>query len=315
MRNNAKITGGDVFVNGEIEMRNSSQIGLSTSPVNLDVAHQNCPVPSDVTYPRLCGSGENGQPIDIDDNAHIYGTVEANNQTDGSGMSDPGLVASSGVTPEPFPPHDRAAQIAAVTAEMTNVEAGCETNNIVKTWPANLRIHYVSGGEDEVDVEKNCKIYVEGDVWLDNTKLEMENQGQLIVAEGVTTPPVIMLDDDHNDFENDSKLVANSLGVGFKVIAYWSAATCSPDCTDVTGVDLYNSRNKETIHIKNSFSGPETLFYSRWGRVKVDNSGSLGALIGQTIELKNNATVTFGTSTGGSTSTTWVLNGYRRVFD
>src|SRR4030095_15113605 len=113
MSNSAKIIGGDVHVNGEIVMSNSSQIGLSTSPVNLKVAHQNCPNPADATYPQLCSSG-NGEPIDINHTAHIYGDVQANNQTTATGMSGPGLTASSGVPALALPPHDRAAQKAAV---------------------------------------------------------------------------------------------------------------------------------------------------------------------------------------------------------
>jgi hypothetical protein len=57
LSNSAKILGGDVLVNGEISMSNTSQIGLSNNPVNIEVAHQNCPDPADATYPKLCALG------------------------------------------------------------------------------------------------------------------------------------------------------------------------------------------------------------------------------------------------------------------
>src|SRR5579884_1978744 len=75
MNNNTKVSGGNVFINGEINLSNSAQIGLSTNPVTVQVADQICPNPADATYPRVCNSGENGQPITINNTAHIYGTV------------------------------------------------------------------------------------------------------------------------------------------------------------------------------------------------------------------------------------------------
>ena len=65
LSNSAKIVGGNVFVNGSISMSNSAQIGLSTNYVDVSVANQICPVPADSTYPRLCNSGENDNPITL----------------------------------------------------------------------------------------------------------------------------------------------------------------------------------------------------------------------------------------------------------
>src|SRR3990167_3543192 len=89
MQNSAKIVGGDVLVNGEIELKNTAQIGLTTNSVNVDVAHQTCPNPANATYPRICNPGENGEPIEIENSAHIYGSVKANNQTSTTGITNP----------------------------------------------------------------------------------------------------------------------------------------------------------------------------------------------------------------------------------
>lgn len=314
LSNSAKIVGGDVFVNGEVSLINSSQIGLSTTPVNLQVAHQTCPNPPDTTYPRVCNSGENGQPISIQNEAHIYGNVKANNQTNGADMSDPGLIASSGVSPQALPPHDRDAQKAAVVPPIqTGAWASCDSNTEVRTWPANLKI------EGDVTIQKKCKIYITGDVWITG-KLVVQNSAQLITADSLgTTRPNIMVDGQNNKLSNSAALVGNSSGTGMQLIAYWSNAACSPDCANLTGVDLYNSRNSVTIELDNSASGPESIFYSRWTRVLVSNSGQIGALVGQTVELKNSGTVTFGTTTCGTppcqSITTWIIDGYRRVFN
>jgi hypothetical protein len=306
LSNTAKILGGNVFVNGEIQMSNSAQIGLSTSPVTLQVAHQNCPVPPNATYPRLCASGENGQPITLINNAKIYGSVSANNQTNGAGMSNPGLVASSGVTPQGLPPHDRAAQKAAVATTITAAAASCSSG--VRTWAANTKI------TGDVIVSNSCKVTVNGNVWITG-KLTLQNSSQLIVADSLgTTRPDIMVDGSKVDLTNSSLMKSNSSSTGFRIITYWSRASCSPDCADVTGTDLANSRNDVTIELSNNSEGPHTMFYSRWSRVLVGNGGQIGALIGQTVELKNSSTVTFNTSAGVVT-TYWVVDGYRRIFD
>jgi hypothetical protein len=308
MSNSTKIVGGDVLINGDIKLTNSAQIGLTTNPVNVEVAHQNCPVPVDITYPRICNSGENGQPISIQNTAHIYGTVYANNQTSGTSMSNPGLVASSGVDAQPLPPHDRDAQQAAIATTRSGSDASCTTNNGTQTWPANLKI------TGNVTISKSCKVTVQGDVWITGT-LEMENSGQLIVSSSLgLTKPNIMVDGQTISLRNTSSLVSNSSNTGFQLINYWSTASCSPDCSDVTGNDLYNSRNQATILLDNSASGPHTIFYSRWTKVLINNSGQIGALVGQTVELKNSSTISFGTSVSTGTVTYWVIDGYRRSF-
>ncbi len=304
MGNGSKIMGGDVFINGTISLSNYSQIGLTTSPVGVEVAHDVCPNPADATYPRICNSGENGQPITISGNARIYGEVKANNQTSGAGMTNPGLTASSGVATRALPSHNRSAQKAAITTTITAASASC--NNGTKTWAANTKI------TGNVTVSGTCKVTVEGNVWITGT-FTMNNSSDLIVSEGLgTTRPVIMIDGTSATFNQNSELISNSSNTGFMIINYVSDASCSPDCADVTGTDLYNSRGDERVSLRNSSSGPNTIFYARWGKVQVNNSGQIGALVGQTVEISNNGTITFGTSTGEGTAF-WVISTYRRV--
>jgi len=304
MSNSAKIVGGDVLVNGEIKMTNTSQIGLSTNPVRVEAAHQNCPVPADANYPRLCTVGENGQPIFIDGSAHIYGTVKANNQTNGASMTNPGLTPGS-IAAQALPPHDRPAQKTAAVNNLTGAAASCTTNGATRNWPANVKI------TGDVVISQSCKVTINGDVWITG-KLDMNNSAKMIVAASLgTTMPTVMVDGASAKFSNTTALVSNINGTGLKLITYTSKAACSPDCANVAGMDLFNSRNDETISLDNSATATESIFYARWTKVSLKNSGGIGALIGQTVQLSNTATVTFGSAVGTGT-TFWVLDGYRR---
>lgn len=307
MENSSKVLGGNVYVNGTVYLKNTAQIGLLTTPVTLNVAHQSCPEPPDATYPRLCASGENGQPITIENTAHIYGTVNANNQTSTAGMTNPGLIGSSGVPTLPLPPHDRNAQKAAVTSTQTGSAASCTANNGTNTWPANLKIN------GDVIIEKNCVVTMQGDVWVTG-KLDLKNSGKIVVSNSLgATRPNLMTDGSKASLNNTSTIQNNSSGTGIQLISYFSLASCSPDCADITGLDLKNSRDYLSIELDNSGSGPGTIFYARWTKVQVGNSGQIGALVGQTVHLKNTATITFGTSAGFGTEY-WILDGYRRSF-
>ena len=305
MSNNSKIAGGDVLINGQINLSNSAQIGLSTNPVNVSVADQVCPNPPDSTYPQICGSGGT-QPITISSPAHIYGTVKANNQTSGSGMSNPGLSASSGVLAQPLPTYDRAGQEAAVTTTI-NGDFNCSSGS--QTWQANTKI------VGNVNISNRCQVTANGNVWITGN-FNISNSAELIVAGALgSTRPVIMIDGSSGaTFSNGADLVPNSTGTGFEVITFWSTASCSPECSSVTGTDLYNSRGHTTISLSNSSTAANTVFYSHWTQVQMSNSGQVGALIGETIQMSNAATVTFSTSTGGTGPTFWVADGYRRIY-
>ncbi len=307
MKNSSKIVNGNVFVNGTLTMSNSSQIGLSYLPVDVKVAHQSCPVPATAAFPRVCGSGESGQPISITNPAHIYGTVRATNQTNGSGMSNTGLVSGSTVSPISLPTYDRSAQKAAVTTTRTASDASCNVG--AKTWAANTKI------TGDVLIRNVCVVTVEGDVWITGN-LTLRNLGLLKVKSGLSKPPVIMVDGSSGVLiENASGMLANSSKVGFRVITFYSTASCSPDCSDVTGSDLYTSQSHSTINIQNAAFGENTEFYARWSKITAGNSGAIGALAGQTVELQNSLAVTFGTSITGFSDTVWVMNGYRRTFN
>ncbi len=306
MSNNSKIVGGDVLINGEIHMSNSAQIGLSTNPVNVQVADDVCPNPPDSTYPQVCASGESGQPITLTNSAHIYGKVTATNQTDGSGMSNTGLVAGGSTAPQPLPTYDRTAQESAVTNTMSASSASCSNNQTV-TWPANTKI------TGNVTLSNDCKAIIQGDIWITGS-LNVSNSSSLAVDDSVgSTRPNIMVDGASGvNLSNGSQVASNSDGTGAEFYTFYSTASCSPDCTSVTGTDLANSRAVSTINISNNSSAPNTIFYAYWTQVQLSNSGAIGAVIGQTVRLSNASAITFGAPANGTSSTTWVIKGYRR---
>lgn len=314
MENSAKIVGGEVFVNGELDMKNSAQIGLSSNSVEVKSAHQNCPSGGGASYPQVCSSG---QPISMSNSAHIYGRVCAKNQTNGSDMSNTGLDAScSGASagapdPLPLPDHDRVAQKAAVSNTI-NGDYKCSSNSAVWTLPANTKI------TGDFEIEKKCDIIVEGDVWIEG-KFIMKNSAEIIVADSLgTTRPDIMVDDSSGVLlENSSSISSNASGTGVQLLTYYSRAGCSPDCADVTGNDLYDSREEVTLLLKNSSNAESSILYARWTQAQLDNGGDIGAIVGQTVKLQNSAAVTFGAAVGGgggSSPVTWLVENYRRSF-
>jgi hypothetical protein len=257
MSNSSKIIGGDVHINGSIMMENSAQIGLAINPLTIDVAHQNCPVPADGTYPQLCDAGENGQPISISNPAQIVGTVRANNQTNGGRMVNPGLASPTCMMPSAggncvesrvLPEHNRSAQVSAVSAEESGSWASCSSNNTTRTWPANIKIN------GNVTIGGSCRILLEGDAWITG-QLTLRNSGTLAPADSYTLGsnpdmPTVMVDGQNGVvIRNQAQVGSNSAGTGIQLITYWSDAACSPDCSDVTGDDLYRSQNVRTISV------------------------------------------------------------------
>lgn len=317
LNNNAKITGGDVVVNGTITIGNNSQIGLSTTALanamNVRVAHTNCPNPVTSAYPRTCASGENGQPITIGTNGKIYADVRATNQTTSTSMSNPGLVPNQTVDPLVLPAYDRAAQKAAVSQTFASTDSTIACgNNQTKTWPANIKI------TGNLTMGNNCTINLSGNVWMTGN-LTYGNNAKIKVADTLgATQPVIMVDGSSGiTISNNGTVQVNSTGTGIYFIAYWSSASCSPDCTDVTGSDLKNSQDVVKINLSNNGSAPGSILYARWSRVSVSNNGDIGAVAGQSILLGNNAVINFTASVPGSDNLvqTWVKRGYMRVFN
>lgn len=303
MSNSAQIANGAVYVGGRLTMSNTAQIGSTANTVETQVANYACPTPATSAYPSLCTAG---QPITITNQARIYGNVYANGQTNGSGMSNGGLVASSGVTAPTLPDYDRASHKAAVAANLTGEQASCWGNQQI-SWPANVKI------TGTVNLSNNCQITVNGPVWITGN-LNVSNRSILRIAAGVVSQPVIMIDGSNGfNLANQGTIAANAAGVGPKIITFWANAACSPDCTNLVGASLANSQNQATINISNQGLGAPAEMYARWSKVQISNGGTVGKILGQTIQFSNTGSISFGLGVNSAPGTTvWNVQYYER---
>ena len=310
MSNSATITNGAVKVGGFLTMSNSAQIGSATQPLQVQIGNYRCPQPPDNTYPVLCGAS-NPNPITINGpQAHIYGSVSANGQSSTSGMSSPGLVASSGVSNVTLPNYDRSAQkIAwqnAGSQVMTSAAASC-SGNATLTWPADVKI---SGN---VTIGNNCVVTVSGNVWITGS-LTLTQKGTLKLANSATTAPTIMVDGSSGiNLGNQTAISSNASGVGMQFITFWANDGCSPDCGSVTGTDLANSQGTVTINLGNQGLAAGSTFYARWSAVQLAQAGSIGSVLGQEIILSNTGSISFGGGTGLGGVITYSVRYYEQL--
>lgn len=303
MSNSAQIANGAVYIGGKLTMSNTAQIGSAANPVNTQVGNYACPQPATSAFPSLCPTG---QPITITNQARIYGDVYANGQTSTSGMSNGGLLGNSGVGAPSLPDYDRPAQKAAIAANLTATQASCSGSQQI-SWPANVRI------TGTVNLSNNCQITVNGPVWITGN-LNLSNRSILRVAPGVTSAPVIMVDGSSGfTLSNQGTVAANAAGIGPRIITFWANAACSPDCTTLTGTQLANSQNQATINISNQGLGAPAELYARWSKVQVSNGGTVGKLLGQSIQFSNTGSISFGLGVNTTPGTTvWNVQYYER---
>lgn len=303
MTNSSQISNGAVYIGGTLVMTNTAQIGSSATPVATQVANYVCPQPATAAFPSLCPSG---QPISLQNQARIYGNVQANGQTNGASMQNPGLTASSGVAAPTLPDYDRTAHKAAVAANLTGAAASCSGSQQV-TWPANVKI------TGNVTLSNNCQVTINGNAWITGS-LSLSNRTVLRVANGITTPPTIMIDGQNGlNLNNQSNVATNNASIGMKIITFWANSACSPDCVNLTGTGLANSQNVTTIQISNQGAGAAAELYSRWSKIQVSNGGTVGRLIGQSINLANTGSISFGLGVSSNPGTTvWGVQYYER---
>ena len=302
MTNTATIANGEVYVNGYLDMSNTAQIGTELTPSTVNVAHIFCPEPPDSTFPKQCDSGE---PIDMQNKAHIYGEVYATNQTDGSQMSNPGLIEDSTASEVSLPDYDRQTHKDSVTTTISS-DWSCKGQD-EETWEDGLKI------EGNVTIRGKCQVTLGGDVWITGD-MTMRNSSSLIVSDTATEKPVLMIDGSEGlKIRNSAAVVTNTDGIGAKFITFYAKASCSPDCSDLSGTDLYDSQSYPTISIRNSSLAAGSTFYARWSRVEVDNSGSIGAVLGQSVLLSNTGTISLGEDLS-SGDKVWTIQNYQQVY-
>lgn len=314
----ANITNSDIFVNGLLSLSGAAKIGTPSQPVNVDVAHQSCPTGASpgATYPTVCTTG---QPISLEYSTNIYGTVCATNQTSKgpnnniqTGSGGEGLKVGCVTPPTEQPTYDRAAHIAKMTTTSAgnNITYNCSQwqspNGFVRTWPANIKF------TGNVSASSSCDLTISGDVYITGN-LDIGGAAKIKVANSVgTTRPKIVVDGTITS-AGSAQLIANSSGTGIHFISFKTNAACNPNCTSLTGTALKASQSLLTVDVGGAANLPGMVFQSYWGKVKVGGSGTVGAAIGQTVDLSGAGTVTFGTKLS-SGAKTWTITSYQQKY-
>lgn len=312
----ANITNSEVYVSGTITMNGASKIGTHNNPVTVQVAHNACPKGASPgpTYAQVCNDGS--QPISMAHSTNIYGTVCATGQTSTgpnnniqAGNGGGGLQVGCTAPVYSFPTYDRAAHIAAVTttgAGNSNTYV-CNSWPFNRSWPGNLRL------TGNVNIGSSCDVTINGNVYITGN-LSIGGAARIRVADslGATRPVVIV--DGTITVGGSASMLANSTGTGIEFISFRSLASCNPDCTDLTGNDLKNSENLQTISVSGAVNLPGMIFNAYWSKVALSGSGNVGAAAGRTVDLSGAGTVIFGT-TLASGSKTWTITSYQPLFE
>lgn len=317
----ASITNSDVYVNGTLQLNGSARIGTHAQPVDVRVAHNACPSGNNPgpTYPQVCSTG---QPISLQWSTYIYGDVCATGQTtygpnpSGNilpGATGQGLMLGCVAPPVNPPSYDRQAHISrmATTVNANDINYNCSQwrnpDGFTRTWPENIRL------EGNVNAGSSCDLTITGDVYITGN-LDIGGAATIRVADSVgTNRPVVVVDGTINS-AGSGQLIANSSGTGIHFISFRSNAPCNPNCTTLTGTELKNSQNLQTVNVGGAANLPGMIFHSHWGRVRVAGSGNVGAAVGQTVDLSGAGTVTFGTQLS-SGARSWTISSYQRIYE
>lgn len=313
----ANITNSDVFVNGYIDLHGSSKIGTYSQPVDVKVANQQCPPEANPgpTYPQVCS---NVEPITMDYSTYIYGSVCATGQNSTGprpggnilpGDGGTGLQLGCTAPPVSTPTYDKAAQVSAVevTGAGNSNTYVCSGQPFDKDWPKNLKL------TGNVSIGGNCNIRIYGDTYITGD-LDIGGAATITVDDSVGTDRPVVIVDGKIAVGGSADMITNSDGTGIYFISFKSAASCGSDCTSLSGNDLKNSQDLETIDVIGSVNLAGVIFQAYWSKITLDGSGNLGSAIGQTVDMQGAGTVIFGTTLSSGT-TTWTITGYQRIFD
>lgn len=323
VRSGASITNSDIYVNGRIQMNGGARIGTESQPLNINVAHYACPDTSNPgpAYPQLCTSG---QPITFENGNRIYGTICATGQTrtsnpnSGSTQILPG-IGGEGLKPNCVAPQvatpafNKAAQVSAVTttgAGNGNAYGYCNWPYKDHIWPDKLKL------TGNVKIDSDCKVTIKGDVYITGD-FDLTGGAKIYIDNSVgARRPNIIVDGAIriNSPGGGGAIITNNLGTGAHFISFKSNASCGSNCTSLTGTELKNAQNFETVTVEGGTSFPGMVFQSYWGKIRVSAGGNVGAAVGQTVDLNGGGAITFGTILSSGTRS-WTISSYQQVFD
>jgi hypothetical protein len=163
-----------------------------------------------------------------------------------------------------------------------------------------------------VSIGSSCDITINGNAYITGD-LSIGGASKIRVSNSVgTNRPVVMVDGKIT-VNGSAQMIANDSGTGIQFISFKSAASCGANCTTITGTDLKNSQNLETVLVNGGVNLPGMIFQAYWGKATIGGSGSIGAAAGQTVDMSGAGTVTFGTELSSGVRT-WTITSYQQAF-
>ena len=311
----ADVTNSTLYVNGYINMSGQARIGSKSSPTTVNVADDWCPQGSNpgISFPSVCSSSV--QPISLDANTYIYGSVCATNQTSTGpngneiqpGNGGQGLESGCIANPISTPTYNWQNQESSVTttASGTSGQYSCSGSGSV-TLPANIEL---TGSN--IEWGNSCNYDLKGNVYIPGN-LTINGAAQVSVDNSLgSTMPVVLVGGTIT-VDGSATILENSDKTGVDFISIDSNADCGSSCTSITGTALYNTMTFQTISVGGASQVQGSIFDAYWGEVTLDGSGLIGGAAGQTINMSGTGTVTFGTELD-SGSTTWTITSYEPV--
>ena len=323
MTNTAAITQGPIYIGGYLTMSNSASIGTSAIPIAVSVANARCnngqnTFGSPYTgYPKVCNTGVDPNPITLNSPQNaMYGAVLGNDQTNlyASQAKNTGIANSgTSVAPPSLPPYDRVAQKNAVVGSPIAASSICSGHSSTYTVPANSEI------TGDLTLTNSCTVTILGNVWLTGS-LTLRNSSSIVVDATVSSQPTFMVDGSSGvSLQQTSSIVPNASLVGVEFITFYAGAsvTCTTAtdasyCDSLTGSNLFNAQTLQTVTINNSGNAKYSVFYAKYSEATVSQKGTLGAILGQTINLAQSGNLVF-TSTVVTGNYSWDVDFYSVV--
>src|SRR3989344_6123638 len=275
----ASIVGGDVYVQGGIDMTLSSSIATSVNPIRVTVSNFSCG--AGASYPSRCAT----QPIPLSwaNMSSINGPVCANDQTSTVGL--PGLIAGCSAPKVDTPVFNKSVFTGQTTSSVTSSTLPCTT-------PLQANTRYIGN----LDLSTGCRkvingsnVYIKGGI--------SAYMGGFTVSESMgTTRPIIVTDGKIRFNGFGSSVTPNSYGSTPYFISYASldaACSNSDTCTTISPTQLKatidtwdgDSFGNASPIVLITTSAPGTSFYAYFGRVSLALGSNAGSLGGQAVDV------------------------------
>jgi len=285
---------GVVFSRGKIGLNGSTAV-LGSTTKSLEVKAGNVGCGNTTNWPQPCGSGS--QPITITNNARIYGTVCANDQTNSTNIF-PGPIGE-GLKVGCTVPAAQKMQFnkQSFTSKMnpttvTGTAASCNPGYggaITRTYEADTKIVgdvTIDGGSKYYG---DCKVYVKGDVYIDGN-LTITGDSKIYVSDDVGTrkPRIVVNGKVTIDLdETNTGIYRNAQQTPMAIMSFWatnypntSSCSRSDSCTTLSSAEAYATAYRDLTAGGALFAGVWQNSNSDAMRVKSVKGAVLDGLIG-----------------------------------